>query len=99
MGGYNTAVIIDDVVSSIDTGSAVSLPAEEVSTLLDRAELLQCFDTGLAGPIRTLRLDGRVLVQESDPEGRHFVRGLPSEEAAERFVASRLAAYERMWDG
>jgi len=31
--------------------------------------------------------------------GRRVVRPLPDEEAVRRFVADRLTAYERMWDG
>jgi hypothetical protein len=76
------------------------LEADDLPGLIEAAEILREDDTGLAGPIRVLRLDRRILVQEQEPRTSSvLVRELPSREAAERFVAERLDAYERMWDG
>ena len=77
----------------------VSFPREELSSLLEQTETLREVSTGIAGHIRILRSDDRILIQERTPDGDHFVRELPSLEAAAAFVEARLAAYERMWDG
>lgn len=78
---------------------AVAFPREDLGLLLEQAETLREVSTGIAGRIRILRADDRVLLQERTPEGDFYVRELPSEEAATGFVDARLAAYERMWDG
>ncbi len=77
----------------------VAFPREELGSLLEQTETLREVSTGIAGRIRILRSDDRILIQERTPEGDHFVRELPSEEAASGFVEARLASYERMWDG
>ncbi len=77
----------------------VAFPREELGSLLEQTEILREVSTGIAGHIRILRSDDRILIQERNPEGDHFVRELRSEEAATGFVDARLASYERMWDG
>jgi len=77
----------------------VTFPREELGSLLEQTEILREVSTGIAGRIRILRLRDRILIQERNPDGDHFVRKLRSEEAATAFVDARLAAYERMWDG
>jgi hypothetical protein len=90
---------IADLTRGIEAGRGVSLAAEDLAPLLAHTATLFDHDTSIAGHIRILGFDGLVLVQEQTPEGELFVRQLPSEEAARRFVDARLAAYERMWDG
>ncbi len=80
-------------------GRAVVISGDDLAWVLERAATVREHDTGIAGPIRILRLGDRVLVQERTPEGELLIRGLPSEASAGRFVEARLAAYERMWDG
>ena len=77
----------------------IAFPSEELGSLLEQTETLREVDTGIAGHIRILRCDDRILIQERTPEGDHFVRELPSEEDAAALIDARLAAYERMWDG
>ena len=96
---YTLDMTTDDLLAEVDRRTAVELSEADLAPLLEEAELVRRDQTGIAGSIRTLRLGKRVLVQERNQEGRHFVRGLPSEDAARRFVEARLAAYERMWDG
>lgn len=82
-----------------DEDRVTSLTRQDFDALLAQTEVLREDATGIAGRIRTLRFEGAIMVQERNPEGEHFLRILPSEEAAARFVDARLAAYERMWDG
>ena len=83
-----------------DERGIVVLRPEELTDLIAAAELLREEETHVAGRIRILRVDDRILVQEQVPETQDLlVRGLPSRQAADRFVEDRLADYERMWDG
>jgi hypothetical protein len=76
------------------------LEADELPGLIEAAELLRESDTHFAGPIRVLRLDRRILVQEQVPRTESvLVREFPARDEAERFVEERLETYERMWDG
>jgi hypothetical protein len=92
-------VSIDEIIRGVEAGRVVAIAPEDLGVLLDRADAVHEDDTAIAGRIRTLSLGGRILVQERTPDGDHFVRGLGSAAAAVRFVGSRLASYERMWDG
>lgn len=67
--------------------------------LLDAAELIREENTGVAGPLRVLVLDGTILVQEQTPQRTLLLRTRPSLEEAMEFVDRRLEIYERMWDG
>ena len=90
---------IDDIADHTDRDRVVAVTRPDIISLLERVETIREDNTGIAGLIRTLRIGDRVLVQERTPEGDHFVRRVPSEGAAQRFVEARLADYERMWDG
>lgn len=83
----------------LEEGSVLSLARGELDLMLDASEIVREDRTAIAGAIRTLKLGNRLLVQERTPKGAIYVRKLASEEAALRFVQSRLDAYERMWDG
>jgi len=80
-------------------GRIVAITSEDLAGVLEQTKAVREDDTGIAGKIRTLRFGDRVFIQERTPEGDRFVRELGSEQAAQRFVEARLAAYERMWDG
>lgn len=90
---------IDELSRTTDQDQVISFARKDIDALLEQAEILRQDTTGIAGRIRTLRYGDRIFVQERNPEGEHFLRVLPSEEVAARFVDARLAAYERMWDG
>ena len=89
---------LDAIIRRLDD-EVVEVSRDDLAALLDLSVVASESSTGLAGRIRTLRLGDRVLVQERTPKGQHYVRRLASEDAARRFVQSRLDAYERMWDG
>ncbi len=88
-----------DLIDQIETQEIVSLDPEDLPKLLAVAEPIRAEDTGLAGWIRIVTIEGPILVQEQTPDGVILVRKHDSREAAARFVERRLAAYERMWDG
>jgi len=76
-----------------------SLTPEELEALLARAEVLEERDTHLCGPIRILRLEGRIHVQETTDRGLDLLHRMDSLDAARAFLARRLEDYDRMWDG
>lgn len=90
---------IADLTRGVERGRGVAVADDELAPLLEHTDLLSDHDTSIAGHIRILGFGDQVLVQEQTPEGQLYVRQLPSEEAARRFVEARLAAYEQMWDG
>jgi hypothetical protein len=90
---------IRELIEQMEGRAVLSLDREVLPKLLDAADTIRADDTGLAGWIRILSIDGRVLVQEQTPGGAILLRRLASRETAERFVDRRLASYERMWDG
>lgn len=88
-----------DEARALPLGRARVLTASELGTLLDAAEAWREEDSSVQGAIRLLQLDDVVLAQEHDPHGTAVVRRLDDRAAAERFLAARLATYDRMWDG
>jgi hypothetical protein len=92
-------VALRELIEGLGEGEVLSLGPGELPRLLEVAETIRAEDTRLAGWIRILSLDGRVLVQEETPDGEVLLRRLGSRTSAERFVQRRLADYERMWDG
>jgi hypothetical protein len=92
-------VDIDAVLEKLGQASRLDLSPAELSNLLEEAELVREEDTCISGMIRILRLKNTVLVQEQTPDHEIVLRIRPTVEAEEEFVAGRLEAYERMWDG
>ena len=83
----------------LDRSPVVPIGEQELARLLSEGEVLREESTGMAGPIRLLAWNRRFLFQEETPDRLFLLRQLPSKEAAEQLLRSRLATYERMWDG
>jgi hypothetical protein len=88
-----------DLIDQMEGQAILALEREQLPRLLEVADTIRADDTGLAGWIRILSIDGQVVVQEQTPGGEILLRRLASRDAAEQFVDRRLADYERMWDG
>ena len=88
-----------DLIDQTEKRQIVSLDPEDLPKFLAVADTIRADDTGLAGWIRVLFIDGRVAVQEQTTDGEILLRRLASRDAAEQFVDRRLTDYERMWDG
>ena len=82
-----------------ETAPPQSIDRGRLAQLLDAAELLREERPGLAGPLRVLRHDGAVLVQEESPAGEILLRARPDLDKANAFVDRRLRQYDKMWDG
>jgi hypothetical protein len=92
-------VDIDALLEGLGEASRLDLSPDELTALLEEADLVREEDTCISGMIRILRLRNTVMVQEETPEDEIVVRIRPTVKAAEEFVAGRLETYERMWDG
>jgi hypothetical protein len=87
------------LLSLLSGPSPVRLAAEEWATIVESAEVMREEDTGVAGKLRVLILDGTLYVQEQTPDRAVLLRPRPNLEEAMAFVDGRLQIYERMWDG
>jgi len=83
---------LNEILQYVDEALVVPLNPDDRAVVLDAAESVRKNQTSIAGGIRTLRLGDRVLVQERTPRGENYIRKLASEDAAQRFVQSRLDA-------
>ena len=94
-----SAKIPPDWIREVDRGEVAELKKNDLDDLLSRAHEVRVEDTIVAGWIRILVLDARILVQEQTTRGVILVRAMPNLEDAEDLVRGRLEIYERMWDG
>ena len=92
-------MITTKLLSLLSGPSPARLDADEWAAILDSAVVVREEDTGLAGKLRVLDLDGAVYVQERTPDRTVLLRRRPDIAAAMVFVDGRLQTYERMWDG
>lgn len=77
----------------------VAVPTATWAELATELEELERHDTLMAGDLLIVRGEaGLAAVEQPTPEER-VVRLLSDDQEVRRFVADRLASYERMWDG
>lgn len=88
-----------DLTGRLEGPSPVPLAASELTAVLESAEIIREENTGVAGLLRVLDLDGAFYVQEETPDRQILLRPRPTVEEAMVFVDRRLRSYERMWDG
>lgn len=88
-----------ELVQKTANGAVVEIDRDELSVMLEAFETARAVDTGLAGWIRVLSIEGERIVQEETQDGQVLLRRFGSPEAADAFVDRRLADYDRMWDG
>ena len=91
-----TKTQLNDLLSA---GKPAAVPQRDWARLGRGFEERETHATGLAGTLRIGRLDGRLVAVEEADDARLAVRPLASLRAAREFVAARLAAYDRLWDG
>lgn len=92
-------MINQDLSGRLKGPSPVRMAAVDLAAVLESAGILREENTGVAGMIRVLDLDGAVYVQEETPDRQILLRPRPTVEEAMVFVEHRLQSYERMWDG
>jgi len=87
------------LLDEIDSQPVSRLDGDDLAVFLDSGEEIRAENTRMAGWIRILDIEGRIMVQEQNQDGDLLVRVVESLQAAERFVQERMETYDRMWDG
>jgi hypothetical protein len=80
-------------------GAIARLTPDELNEMLAAASGYREVDAGIGGVIRVIQHGTHLVLQEQTGEGELLVRRMPTEQAVEAFLAQRLEAYERLWDG
>ncbi|MGD2216277.1 MAG: hypothetical protein PVJ64_05960 [Gemmatimonadales bacterium] len=77
----------------------VPMPAAEWAALAEVCEVVERHVTSVAGELLIVRCESGLAAVERPAPGERVVRRLSGGDEARDFVAGRLEAYERMWDG
>jgi hypothetical protein len=80
-------------------GEIVPLRSRDWERLAPGFEVVARHDTRIAGDILIVRGATGLAAVESPSRTDRVVRPLADDQAARSFVAARLAAYDRFWDG
>lgn len=89
----------DELTRRLDTETVVWLDADEWCDLRTTFEQVGRHPTFIAGDLVLVRDSAGLAAVEEPSSTERVLRRLPDPETAQRFVADRLDAYERMWDG
>ncbi len=84
-------MINQDLLRRLHGPSPLQLAAGEWAAVLESAAIIREENTGVAGMLRVLDLDGAVYVQEETPDRRILFRPRPTVEEAMIFVDSPIA--------
>lgn len=87
------------LIQALDEGEIAEVSEADWSELEDRVKVTESHETGQAGKLLIVELEGRTAAVESPAPGKRVVRPLESPAAVRRFVTDRLDTYERMWNG
>lgn len=101
--GYNinqVELALKTILEQLQEKNVKKLTQEEATNFLKDFQLEKEIETGIAGPIKVLKLDkeDEKLILESDQKGNHFIRIIESKNV-EEFTSERLSIYDKMWDG
>jgi hypothetical protein len=88
-----------DVQEDLRRGRFIVMQLAEWEAVAQQFEVLEAHDTRLAGRLLLVRGAGGLAVVEQPEPKLRVLRPFKDKAAARAFVAARLAAYERMWDG
>jgi hypothetical protein len=88
-----------ELIQALDAGEVVEVSDAEWSRLEERVTVTESHETGQAGLLLIVELEGRTAAVESPAPGRRVLRQLEGPAAVRRFVTDRLDTYERMWNG
>lgn len=93
------SVAADALVLRLADETIVPLEEAEWDAVASEFEELDRHSTFISGDLLIVRLESTVAAVEQPAPGKRVIRRLADLEAARRFTDSRLAEYERMWDG
>lgn len=90
---------LTELLRRLESGAITRLDAEAWEPLAGAFPLVEQHDTQMSGLLSIHSYPSGILAVESPSSRERVVRPLASADDARRFVADRLAAYDRMWDG
>jgi hypothetical protein len=87
------------LTTRLTAGEIVPLSGRDWDRLASGFEVVARHDTKVAGDLLIVRSAAGIAAVESPNPGDRVVRPLSDERTARSFVADRLRAYDRFWDG
>jgi len=90
---------LDALRTRLSMAPIIVISKDEWDQVAPELPVLERHDTWLRGDLLIVRTPAGLAAVESPSPGERVIRRLADEAAAARFVADRLATYERMWDG
>ena len=88
-----------ELTARLSNGEVVPLATAEWEALAPGFDVVEEHDTGLSSSLLIVRGPAGLAAVERPAAGQRVARPLPDLAAVGPFVADRLRAYERMWDG
>jgi len=89
----------EELTRRLEDEGVVSLKAEEWAGVADAFVEIERHDTHVAGDLVIVRTPAGPAAVEAPRPHQRVIRRLADMDKVRRFVADRLATYERMWDG
>ena len=77
----------------------LSVSPAEGSSLVSACQEIERHATHFAGDLILLQIDEGFAIVEQPSDEEWVIRHLKTREAANEFIAKRIAQYDRMWDG
>jgi hypothetical protein len=87
------------LVQRLGRGELVVLNESQWARLANSCDIIEQIDTKIAGDLLLVRCDAILAAIECPRSGERVVRPVADLAVARRFIAERLAAYDRIWDG
>lgn len=89
----------EDLLRRLPRDRIVRLTLQEWTAIADGFPEIERHATGVAGDLLIVHAGSEIAAVEQPSPDERVMRYLGDEPGARAFVADRLAAYERMWDG
>ncbi len=91
---------MNSILDRLSEKNVAKILNEEASELLNAYPIEKEHETGIAGPIKILKIEdeSKKLIVELDQKNNYFIRFVDAQDVQE-FVSERLSIYDKMWDG
>jgi len=89
----------NEIFNKATSSNFIMITEEELSFVLNNAEIIRTEDTHLADFIRIIKYDDNIFIQEITFKKEILLRKINSLDEADKFLQERLDFYERKWDG
>jgi len=94
-----TSVTANELVRRLEHERIVALTKDDWDSVASTFPLQERHATGLRGNLSIVRTTAGLAAVEEPTADQRVIRLLGGDEETSRFIADRLASYERMWDG